>query len=1411
MSDRLAVIQSEESVKEIRKIKNELPSLIALVKELKTETNSLNKSFKSGNLRQYSEGMQNLTNITRQFNEVQRQASSQMERLSRIERNNAQAAAENARARLNTAQATREEARAREQNERASAREARANNESTSAHARFTKEARKARQQARDYAIQILELKEKYKQGQVASRDYNEQLKELKKNYRTATNEAIRLERQLRNINQNTLPSNQRNGALGGRVTDIVKGLGIFTLLQKGFSSILNTAQKLGVEFYNTAVKLETLRFAQMAVFKTQEEVKNQNIFLTGIAEKYGLEIMSLTDSYTKFAASAQGTTLEGAKTKEIFDAVTKSSAMLGVSTDDTNGILRALGQMMSKGKVQAEELRGQLGDRMAGAFRLFADGMGLSTAELDKMLKDGKVITEDVLPKFAAQLNKKYELGLGEEIDTKQASIARLKNEWVDFVDAVESRTGIVSSGIAGVSNAIVSLLQALKPSKEITAIEQQQQKLNELAIELRQTWQDENKRKEVLDEIIALNPMLLRGMDLEKTSLEEITKRLQDANLQYYQRIILQEQEEKIAELVKDQAENYKDLAKILSENAVAYNSFSKETKDALDSFSAGSIKYEDAETRIISVTRAGSEERRKAMSILKEMNKIYTNGKLDGVFNYVRGINDGNQAIRQQTIEYNNLLNVTNRWIGVQGQLISFNGLLAKSYKTSGEAVVNRRKQIEEELKMAEGRGDNFALVSNVWRARDRDGKWSTTNKKETDGWYMEDGKLVKRKSATLPDKEKKPKAAALTAAEKDFVNKATGIRDAELASLKAKKLDLLINEEEYWKEYEKIYERFSTKIQNYIKGANAKQIQVEGAVYKKAQDAREQATNELYDRRSKRIENQYKTEVDLLERHSRDIEKADFYTDTEKLQKQIDIDSQLIDQANEYYTQQIELARKSAQSTVEWERKRDEEIGKLQDARADKFRSRIDSLQKDLERQTQISDAKDDVSLAEQKRAILSDKTLTNEEKAYRISLAEIDAQIKKNNAKIVELKALKAQYDLMVAMSDLQGQDNPEAKKNSSIKASEIANLETENTDLNNQAKDLISEKTKAMRESIAKGFSDLGFSGLADAYVKTMDRLKNKTAEWRDYAVLAASAVLDAMNNLSERQKERTIANLDEQLKVSQENTDLEIGFINNRLEAYSNMDDLTKEQIEDRNRLEDQARTFREQQQQREKLIATQKAKAEQKAAAQQALINGALAATQTLAQLGFVAGAIPAALALAFGIAQSIAISSKNPIPQYWKGRERGPAEMALTQERGREIITDKHGNIKDLGSDGGAKMTWLEKDDKVITADKTRSYISRLKELREVPKIGSNMFRKIAMNSLRAPVVQVTIPKSEDNSLKIIDGLGKKFDSSLRRTSNPYYERAYGKIFKYHGDKNPEIVGEYDLTTLAETWYQ
>lgn len=151
--------------------------------------------------------------------------------------------------------------------------------------------------------------------------------------------------------------------------------------------------------------------------------------YIKGVANKMGLDVLSAAESYGKFMASIKGTTLEGEKGRKVFESVSGASAALGLSADETKGVFNALQQMMSKGKVQAEELRGQLGERLPGAFKMAAQAMGVSTAELDKMLVSGKLMADDLLPKLAEQLDKTYGAAATEGAKSAAAEINRFNN----------------------------------------------------------------------------------------------------------------------------------------------------------------------------------------------------------------------------------------------------------------------------------------------------------------------------------------------------------------------------------------------------------------------------------------------------------------------------------------------------------------------------------------------------------------------------------------------------------------------------------------------------------------------------------------------------------------------------------------------------------------------------------------------------------------------------------------------------------------------------------------------------------------------------------------------------------------------------------------------------------------------
>ncbi len=200
--------------------------------------------------------------------------------------------------------------------------------------------------------------------------------------------------------------------------------------------------------FVDANVEVEKFDRGIKAVKGSTADTGAELAYLRGLAERFGVEVGSLTRSYTSLTAATVGTNLEGRATREVFEAVTRAMAATGRSSADTEGALRAVEQIASKGKVQMEELRGQLGDRLPGAAQIAARALGVTTAELEDLLKSG-VSAADFLPKFADELNRTF---AGASFEGYTASLSRLRNS----VDEL-----LVAIGQTGAFDALTTLVK--------------------------------------------------------------------------------------------------------------------------------------------------------------------------------------------------------------------------------------------------------------------------------------------------------------------------------------------------------------------------------------------------------------------------------------------------------------------------------------------------------------------------------------------------------------------------------------------------------------------------------------------------------------------------------------------------------------------------------------------------------------------------------------------------------------------------------------------------------------------------------------------------------------------------------------------------------------------------------------
>jgi len=218
-----------------------------------------------------------------------------------------------------------------------------------------------------------------------------------------------------------------------GRVKSSVSRVAAsFTSLKAAVAGVVAGAAVKGL--LDTATALDSMAIKMKFATGEASKASKEFAYVSQQAEKLGLDIKSSVDFFASFAAAARGTRVEGQGVREVWTAVAESAAVMQLSAEESEGAMRALTQIMSKGKVQAEELRGQLGERIPGAFQIAARAMDMTTQELDKFMAEGKLLAEDFLPKFAAQMRKEMAGSVGEAGETMRAELNRMSTAWLEL-----------------------------------------------------------------------------------------------------------------------------------------------------------------------------------------------------------------------------------------------------------------------------------------------------------------------------------------------------------------------------------------------------------------------------------------------------------------------------------------------------------------------------------------------------------------------------------------------------------------------------------------------------------------------------------------------------------------------------------------------------------------------------------------------------------------------------------------------------------------------------------------------------------------------------------------------------------------------------------------------------------------
>jgi len=175
-------------------------------------------------------------------------------------------------------------------------------------------------------------------------------------------------------------------------------------LIGAGIGATVDTV-KAAAASAKYAAQIGRLEIALKGVTKTAGEFAKAQGIIASVSNELNVPIGASTKQFTTLSASVIGAGGNVDDAEKVFRGVSEAIKATGGDAEDVQSAIRAMSQIFGKGKVSAEELQGQLGERLPGAVVKFAQATGRTLPELQKDLRDGTVGLNDVM-KFVTKLS---------------------------------------------------------------------------------------------------------------------------------------------------------------------------------------------------------------------------------------------------------------------------------------------------------------------------------------------------------------------------------------------------------------------------------------------------------------------------------------------------------------------------------------------------------------------------------------------------------------------------------------------------------------------------------------------------------------------------------------------------------------------------------------------------------------------------------------------------------------------------------------------------------------------------------------------------------------------------------------------------------------------------------------------
>jgi len=229
-----------------------------------------------------------------------------------------------------------------------------------------------------------------------------------------------------------------------GAGTGLLETAGIMAFLKPMLPTGMGLGGMLGGgyafrELIGAGREMFAMELKMKAVSKSSEAFANNMKYVRELSQQLGLDLVGAGNAYAQIVVTAQEK-MNPEQMQKMFTGFNKYYATVHMTTEDQRLANLAIQQMFGKDKIQAQEARLQMGQRVTPFIKLLTEAakekLGAKFTTFDDVMKRGLLDPAELLPIVADKLTEIANTGgaLAEALENSQVAQVRFNNSLKEF-----------------------------------------------------------------------------------------------------------------------------------------------------------------------------------------------------------------------------------------------------------------------------------------------------------------------------------------------------------------------------------------------------------------------------------------------------------------------------------------------------------------------------------------------------------------------------------------------------------------------------------------------------------------------------------------------------------------------------------------------------------------------------------------------------------------------------------------------------------------------------------------------------------------------------------------------------------------------------------------------------------------